>query len=89
MAISKEKSFKNQYRQKPAKPIRLIFEILLCVSLIIPAILWSVLKLFIKSPQKNIKGQVVLVSAINKFQFLNLHTFIIITIFMNSVSFLI
>lgn len=88
MITSNKKSFKHQYKQIPVKPTRLIFETLLCVSLIIPAILWSVLKLlFVQSPRKNIKGQVVLVSTINQFQVLII--FIIIAIFMNSVSFFI
>ncbi|VVC24549.1 NAD(P)-binding domain,Short-chain dehydrogenase/reductase SDR [Cinara cedri] len=51
-----------QYKQTPANPIRLIFEILLCILLIIPAVLWATIKLFLKSPRKNIRGQVVLVT---------------------------
>lgn len=63
MAIVRNKSPKKcQYKQIPANPIRLIFEILLCVLLIIPAVLWATIKLFHKSPRKNISGQVVLVS---------------------------
>jgi len=63
MAIVRNKPPKKfQYKQIPANPIRLIFEILLCVVLIIPTVLWATIKLFYKSPQKNIRGQVVLVS---------------------------
>lgn len=63
MVIAKNKSPKQcQYNQMPANPIRLVFEIILCVSLIIPAILWAIIKLFRKTPRKNIGGQVVLVS---------------------------
>lgn len=63
MAVVRNKSLKKcQYKQIPANPIRLIFEILLCVLLIIPAVLWAIIKLFCKSPRKNISGQVVLVS---------------------------
>lgn len=63
MAIVRNKPPKKcQYKQIPANPIRLIFEILLCVVLIIPAVLWATIKLFYKSPRKNIRGQVVLVS---------------------------
>ncbi|XP_015374636.1 PREDICTED: 17-beta-hydroxysteroid dehydrogenase 13-like [Diuraphis noxia] len=63
MAIVRNKSLKKcQYKQIPANPIRLIFEILLCVLLIIPAVLWAIIKSFCKSPRKNISGQVVLVT---------------------------
>lgn len=55
-------SANKKYRQIPANPIKLIFEILLCLLLIIPAVLWATVKLFFRSPQKSIRGQVVLVS---------------------------
>lgn len=70
MVVINKKSFNRPYRQIPANPIRLIFELLLCILLIIPAILWTILKLFFRIPRKNIKGQVVLVST---------HTHILIT----------
>lgn len=54
----------KKYRQIPANPIKLIFEILLCLLLIIPAVLWAIVKLFFKTPRKSIKGQVVLVSTL-------------------------
>lgn len=73
MLISNKKLSENQYKQMPAKPIRLIFEVLLCLLLIIPAILWSVFKLFIKSSRKNVKGQVVLVSAVSECEFLTVN----------------
>lgn len=62
MVVINKKSFNRPYIQIPANPIRLIFELLLCILLIIPAILWTILKLFFRTPRKNIKGQVVLVS---------------------------
>lgn len=62
MKISNKNSSKQQYKQIPANPIRLIFEILLCILLIIPAVLWATTKLLLKSPRKNIRGQVVLVN---------------------------
>lgn len=62
MTTANKISFKNKYKQIPANPIRLILEISLCLLLIIPTIMWGVLKLFLKSSRKNIKGQVVLVS---------------------------
>lgn len=62
MVYKNRKSSEHQYRQIPAKPIRLIFEILLCILLIIPAILLAVLRSFFNFKRKNIRGQVVLVS---------------------------
>ncbi|CAH1715693.1 unnamed protein product [Aphis gossypii] len=63
MGIARFKTSKQcRYKQIPANPIRLIFEILLCISLIIPAVVWATIKLFYKSPRKNIRGQVVLVT---------------------------
>ncbi|XP_025199610.1 17-beta-hydroxysteroid dehydrogenase 13-like [Melanaphis sacchari] len=63
MAIIRNKSSKQyQYKQIPANPIRLIFEILLCILLIVPAVLWATIKLLYKPPKKNISGQVVLVT---------------------------
>lgn len=63
MAVGNKIIFKRQYKQIPANPLRLIFEIIMCILLIIPAILWAIVKLFFKTPQKNVKGQVVMVSS--------------------------
>jgi len=63
MGIARNKTSKQcRYKQIPANPIRLIFEILLCILLVIPAVVWATIQLFYKSPRKNIRGQVVLVS---------------------------
>lgn len=72
MAFSNKKSSNQRYKQIPANPIRLIFEVLLCIVLLLPAVLWATIKLFFKPRQKNIKGQVVLVSVFNIFIFYNI-----------------
>lgn len=66
MTVGNEIILSRKYKQIPANPVRLIFEILMCILLIIPAISWAVIKLLFKSPQKNVRGQVIMVSSKSK-----------------------
>lgn len=62
MAVGNKIISRHQYKQIPANPLRLIIEIVVCVLLIIPAILWAVIKLFFKPQRKNVRGHVIMVS---------------------------
>jgi hypothetical protein len=81
MTVGSKIIFKRQYKQIPANPLRLIFEIIICILLIIPAILWAVIKLFFKTPQKNVRGQVVMVSIKHCIPPKNCYIFVVYVIF--------
>ncbi|XP_050546359.1 uncharacterized protein LOC126908386 isoform X2 [Daktulosphaira vitifoliae] len=46
----------------PSKPILFFFEVLLGIILIIPAIMWAILKKLVETPKKNVRGQVIVIT---------------------------